>query len=109
LVVPGLGQFVNKHYIKAIFFFSVPAILWTVSFIFYPNRPLGGVVTKFFFALIIALIMRVGSAIDAGDSSGLINGGDLSLDDFSLWKFLYSLFLSLMIIGCFTYLISGLF
>ena len=30
-----------------------------------------------------------------------INGGDLSLDDFSLWKFLYSLFLSIMIIGYF--------
>jgi len=101
LLVPGLGQLVNKQYIKAIFFFSVPAILWTASFIFYPNRPFGGGLTKFFLAAIIALIMRFGSAIDAGDSSGLINGGDLSLDDISLWKILYSLFLSLMIIAYF--------
>lgn len=101
LFVPGLGQLINKQYVKAILFFSVPAILWTASYIFYPTRPFEGVTTKFFFASVIAFIMRLGSAFEASDSSGLINNGDLSLDDISLWTILYSLFLSLMIIGYF--------
>lgn len=101
LLVPGLGQLLNKHYKKAIFFFSVPVILWTASYIYYPNSPVEGVLTKFLFASIIALFLRVGSALDASDHSGFIGGRDFRFSDFSMWWFIYSLFLSLMIVEYF--------
>lgn len=83
LIVPGLGQVYNRHYIKGLMFFSIPFILWNVAYIFHPYvYVMGrGLFHEYLFATILCFIIRLWSAFDAQKSAEFYSE-DFKLDYF---------------------------
>lgn len=84
-IVPGLGQAYNRHFVKAILFFLVPFTLWNIAYIYFPSQVLfgRGLFHEYRLATIVAFLIRIWSAIEAGRSAENINsdndGGDFSI------------------------------
>ena len=86
-IVPGLGQAYNKHFVKAILFFLVPFTLWNIAYIYFPSQVLfgRGLFHEYWLATIVAFLIRIWSATEAGRSAENINS-DNDEGDFSIGK-----------------------
>ena len=109
LIVPGLGQAYNGHFIKALSYFAIPFILWNVGYIFFPSASTfgRGLFNEYLFATLIAFIIRILSAVDAKRSAE-DNGDDFSLSEMKPKEF-FSNKKNILVILFFIFIIWGLY